>query len=490
MYNTDNPQKQLNTALDYLEILSKQDPQTLQKKLYSSFSALAYLALEAKKADFKDGWALNLLDREGHPLFTEDEAKTVESISLNTVKPIFHQEGGSVPLKPFSTKGMIESSGLSGPGMNPDDLSLDKTFWKVKDFLSGLDKQSHDLSRELGPYRFFYDMPTDFRVPIPIPFPPYTVLVPVSPRAIPVLISVFVEAIRLLFSFGPLSNDIARKILSIVAAITDLLQGDWKQGILSLLGYFGTSPLLMGIMGKVFLNAFSLIAPDLQDELILNSYKSMKSLVAGFVFWLIATFSPDAVRQSIRLQFDKLKELVDNANGQIEKIEGTMQKSLEPLGLKIKFNELPAGFVPTFDDIQNLQSIARQPAIFCSKEFQEAIEPLNAIPPARLILELFNIPTDSQTLKDECKELTGSSIEKTMEQSLMPEITVNPESPLKMPELPQMPKMPEVPEVPELKVPKVPELKVPKISTALTKKGGKRTKKRQYTRRASSRPVV
>jgi len=216
----------------------------------------------------------------------------------------------------------------------------------------------------------------------------------------------------------------------------------------------------------------------------------MKSLVAGFVFWLIATFSPDAVRQSIRLQFDKLKELVDNANGQIEKIEGTMQKSLEPLGLKIKFNELPAGFVPTFDDIQNLQSIARQPAIFCSKEFQEAIEPLNAIPPARLILELFNIPTDSQTLKDECKELTGSSIEKTMEQSLMPEITVNPESPLKMPELPQMPKMPEVPEVPELKVPKVPELKVPKISTALTKKGGKRTKKRQYTRRASSRPVV
>ena len=532
----DNPQKQLNIALDYLELLSKQDLQGLQKKLYSSFSALAYLALEAKKADFKPGWAQNLLDHEGHPIFTEDQANTVEMVTLNA-KPMFHDntqeggdvqggdvQGGDIPMKPFSTKGMIESSGIEVGSVNPDDLSLDKTFLKVKGYIAGLDKQTHDLSRELGPYRFFYDMPTDFRVPIPIPFPPYTILVPVSPRAIPVLISVFVESIRLLFSFGPLSNDNSRKILSIVVAITDILQGDWKQGILSLLGYFGSSPLLLGIVGKVFLNTFSLIAPDIQDAMVTDSYKSMKSLVAGFVFWVIATFSPDAIRQTIRLQFDKMKDLVNNANEQIEKIEGSMQKSVAPLGLKINFNKIPDNFIPTFDDIQNLQSIARQPAVYCSKDFQEAIEPLKIIPPARLILELFNIPTDPITLKDECQ--ADSSIEQTMEKSLMPEITMDPESPLqiskgpegltnalkaKVPEIPSAEgltnalkaKVPEIPsaeeltnalKVPELKVPKlkVPELKVPGIpitkkpfrtSIAPTRKGG--YKKKRYTKKAS-----
>ena len=503
MAGTDDPLKQLNTALNYLELLSKQDLTELQKKVYNSFSALAYLVLEGKKADFKDGWAKDILDTSGHPLFTEDEAKTVESISLN-VKPLFQkgQEGGDneLALKPFSTKGMIESSGFSGtgvPSMNPDDISLDKTFWKVKDYIAGLDKQTHDLSRELGPYRFFYDMPTDFRVPIPLPFPPYTILVPISPRAIPVLISVFVEAIRLIFSFGPLSSDITRKILSIVVAITDLLQGDWKQGILSLLGYFGTSPLLVGILGKVFLNAFSLIAPDLQEDIILDSYKSVKSLVAGITFWAIATFSPDAIRQTLRLQFDQLKSLVENANGEIQKVEATMQKSVESLGLKIKFHELPADFIPSFDDIQNLQSIARQPSVYCSKEFQGALAPLKAIPPARLILELFNIPTDTQTLQDECKALAGSSIENTMEQGLMPEITVNPDSPLaqiskgpealkdtlKVPDVPEMPKVPQAPQLPQL--PQLPQApKVPKISNALTKKGGNK-KKRTYTKKAS-----
>ena len=153
MTDTDNPQKQLNTALDYLENLSKQDLPNLQKKIYSSFSALAYLALEGKNAKFKDGWALDLLDREGHPIFTEDDAKTVESISLKFVKPLFQglQKGGesqdNPTLKPFSTKGMIESS---VPSINPDDVSLDKTFWKVKASLAPNDNAADASSASLA----------------------------------------------------------------------------------------------------------------------------------------------------------------------------------------------------------------------------------------------------------------------------------------------------------------------------------------------------
>ena len=473
-----DPQKELNTALEYLLVLSKQDPKKLQKSLYDSFSSLSYLALEGKQAGFKPGWASEILAKDGKPLFNKEEATVIETVSLNAVKPLFDdkiQEGGDIDttpsIRPFSTHGMIDASG----SIDPDDLSLDKTYWKVREFLAGLDKQTHDLSRELGPFRFFYDMDVDFRIPIPVPLPvpPFisVVLVPISPRAVPVIISALVEGIRLLFTFGPLSNDITRKILSIVLAIVDILQGEWKHSILTFIGFFGSSPLLIGIIGKLLLNTLSLISPDLQDRLIMDIYQSTKSMSAGFVLWAFATFAPDFARITVREQFDKIKEMVNNANGEVAKIQESMQKSVSPAGLDIKFNKIPDGFVPTFDDIQNLQSIARQPSIYCSKEFQEAIAPLRVIPPARLILELLSIPTDERTLEMECKDMVGKSLDETFEKVIMPEITI-----------PQIP----IPQIPQIQPPQIPVPQIPKLPTveALIKKGGRRSRRR-YTRRAS-----
>ena len=498
-----DPQTELNTALDHLLVLSRQDPEKLQKTLYDSFSALSYLALEGKAADFQPGWAAKVVGKDGNPIFKKEEADIVETVALNTVKPIFTpdtnsetQKGGDPSIKPIGTKGMIDVTSVPGIGVNPDDLSLDKTYWKVKNFLSGLDKQTHDLSRELGPFRFFYESPVDIQIPLPLPFPPYTITVPISPRAVPVIISALVEGIRLLFSFGPLSNDITRKILSIVMAVVDILQGEWKHSIMSLIGFYGSTPLAIGIVGKVFFNSLSLIAPDLQDRLLLDIYQSTKSMFIGIVLWGFATFSTAPIRKIVRTQFDKLKELADNANGQIGKIESSMQQSVDPLGLKVKFNKLPEGFVPTFDDIQNLQSIARQPAIYCSKEFQEAIAPLRVIPPARLILELFSIPTDLQTLEMECKGMAGISLEKTMESAMTPQITPAdaPTAAVSEPAGSDKPAVskddhikPNVVDTPIPPKPTTPKPTTPKPTTPkpTTKKGGKRSKKRRCTRRKS-----
>ena len=323
-----DPKKQLDVTLKYLESLSKEDPEKLKKTLYDSFSALSYLILEGKKAKFRSGWASEVKDRHGDPIFDKGEAQILESVSLNLMKPMFEkdsQKGGNPEVKPpslkaFSTKGMIDTKATPGIGVNPDDISLDKTFWKVKDFLTGLDKQAHDLSRSMGPFRFFYDMPTDIRVPIPIPIPspPFVIMTtfPVSPRAIPVIIGALVETIRLLFSVGNLSNDTARKVLSFVMAIIDLLKGDWKHSILSLIGYWGQYPLMAGIIGKTFLNVFDLISPDIQDRIIFDVYQSGKSMTIGFFLWAFATFSTDPLRTIARKQFDLIKEMVDNSNEQ------------------------------------------------------------------------------------------------------------------------------------------------------------------------------
>jgi hypothetical protein len=437
-------QRELNTALEYLVALSKEDHTKLQKKLYESFSALSYLALEGRRAKFRKGWAADLKDRHDDPLFSKDEADIVETVSLSLVKPLFekagdqnNQTGGKVPLVPS----MNPSGILQSITVNPADISIDKTFWKVKQFLEGLDKQTHDMSRNFGPFRYFYETSIDprFPLPVPIPVPPFVTIIPVPipARAIPVMIEAFVEGIRLIMSVGaatvgldPAKSDLSRKILSVVLSLIDLFKGEWKQSLLSFAGFFGQNPLILGLIGKVFLNVFNFISPDLQEKLIYDVYQSTKSLFMGSFLWLFSTVAPDFVRASVRIQFDKLKQIADNTNKQVDKVEESMQKSVQSSGLKIDFKHIPEDMVPTFDDIQNLQSIARQPAIYCSKEFQEAIQPLQMAPPARFILEMLNIPTDPDSVAMECKTMLGSSLDDTMEQLLTPQVTVDPSSPL------------------------------------------------------------
>jgi len=426
-------QRELETALENLERLSNEDQSVMRKKVYDTFSGISFLILEAKKNNFKKGWAYKILDRHNDPMFERDEAKIVEDAVQKFVKPLFHPSsnkvGGNMSVK-ASASGQIVK-----PTLDPEELSIDRMFWKIRDMIQSIDDQVKNFSREIGPFRFFYDKNTpDFRFPLPIPAPPpvfvSVVMVPVNPRAIPIVIGLIIEAIRITTTVGPLTNDTARKFLSLTLGLIDFLKGDWKQGILSMIGFFGEIPMLGGLIGKVLLNLLDLIAPDIQERMTMDIYQSGKSIFIGFLLWGFANFAPDFVRLSVRNQFDAIKKVVEDANGKIHEIEAAMQKSVEPAGLELKMKDIPEGFVPTFDDIQNLQAIVRQPTIYCSKEFQEAIQPLRKIPPIRLILELMSIPTDPQTLAFECKGSAGESLEKTVENLMTPEITPKPGSPI------------------------------------------------------------
>jgi hypothetical protein len=476
-----NGQRELEATLDSLERLANEDSETLRKKVYETFSGISFLVLEGKKANFKKGWAHNLKDRHNDNIFEKDEAKILEEATQKFIQPMFSNPvkrgGAPIPVKASATGTLIK------PTINPEDLSLDRTFWKVRDLLKSIDEQVKNFSRELGPFRFFYDknMP-DFRFPLPIPAPPpvfvSVIMVPINPRAVPIMIGLVIEAIRLVFSVGPMSNDITRKVLSLVLGLIDFLKGDWKQGILSMIGFFGEAPLLAGLIGKVLLNLMDLVAPDIQERVAMDVYQSGKSMSIGFILWGFANFAPDFARAAARTQFDAIKKIVTDANGKIQQVEASMQKSLGPAGLQVKLKDIPEDFVPTFDDMQNLQAIVRQPTIYCSKEFQEAIEPLRKIPPMRLILELMNIPTDPQTLAFECKDHAGESLEDTMGDSLQPKITPKPGSPMAMalegPKIPPLPVAPKVPTTLPLPVaPKVPAITVPQA----LKKGGTRHRK-------------
>ena len=462
-------QRQLEATLDNLERLANEDEQTLKKKVYETFSGISFLILEAKASNFRRGWATEIKDRHDEPMFEKGEARVLEEATQKFIQPMFssskNRRGGGPNVKASATGTLVK------PSFNPEDLSLDRTFWKVRDLIKSIDDQVKNFSRELGPFRLFYDKNTpDFQFPLPVPSPPpvfvSVVMVPINPRSIPIVIGLIIEAIRIVYSVGPLSNDVTRKVLSLVLGLIDFLKGDWKQGILSMIGFFGETPLVAGLIGKVLLNLMDLIAPDIQERMAMDVYQSGKSMCIGFLLWGFANFAPDFARAAARAQFDVLKKIVADANGKIDEIEASMQKSVEPAGLQLKLKDIPEDFVPTFDDMQNLQAIVRQPTIYCSKEFQEAIEPLRKIPPMRLVLELMNIPTDPQTLAFECKDHAGESLEDTMGVALEPEITPKEGSPIAMAlEGPKMPEVPQVP-VPQAPVPQLPQAPVPQLPQA------------------------
>ena len=428
-------QRELEIALENLERLSNEDQGVMRKKVYDTFSGISFLILEAKKNNFKKGWASKILDRHNEAMFERDEAKVVEDAVQKFVQPLFHTNSKKVGGNRGPSVKASASGQIVKPTLDLEELSIDRMFWKIRDMIQSIDDQVKNFSREIGPFRFFYDKDTpDFRFPLPIPAPPpvfvSVVMVPINPRAIPIVIGLIIEAIRITTTVGPLTNDTARKFLSLTLGLIDFLKGDWKQGILSMIGFFGEIPMLGGLIGKVLLNLLDLIAPDIQERMTMDIYQSGKSIFIGFLLWGFANFAPDFVRLSVRTQFDQIKKVVEDMNGKIHEIEAAMQKSVEPAGLQLKMKDIPEGFVPTFDDIQNLQAIVRQPTIYCSKEFQEAIEPLRKIPPIRLILELMSIPTDPQTLAFECKGSAGESLEKTVEDLVTPEITPKPGSPI------------------------------------------------------------
>ena len=419
----ENPQKALKVALEILINLARSDENTLKKSLYDSFSGISFLLLEANKASFKPGWASNLKNIHNNTMFTTDEANTIEGLAKN-VELFFNndeqvaddkQTGGAVPLKPRTSKlGFLREIPklASSLPFDTDIISFDRTYWKIRNFIKGLDKQAHDISRDFGPFKFFYDSPIDIPVPVPIPFPLVTppfvtiVTVKIPPRVIPVLIETFVETIRLIFSVGPMSNEVARKVLSIVLTIIDLIKGEWKHSILSFAGYYGQYPLLIGIIGKVYLTIFSFIAPDIQEALLFNAYRSVKSIFIGFYLWIFTVIAPDFIRARVKDAFENPMYLKV-----IEKVVTKAEKE----GFVVDPKDT---FVITLDDIQNLQSIARQPAVMCSSEFQKAISLMTAIIPVRLFLEMINIPCDPESVELVCGPYKDLPLETTVSATL------------------------------------------------------------------------
>ena len=400
------------------------------------------------------GWTKGATTSAGEALWPEASAAVVEE-----ALPIALQAGGAFSVKGITLKA---DSQLIQP-LEVPTISLDEIFKQVKDYLASIDEKNRELAAAIGPVAFINKMERDPGFgPVP-PYMPFRVQFPA--RAILPMLNGVLESIRLMVTVGRFQNDTLRRLLSIVLAILDVSRGEWRDGVMSLLGVFSSQGSLMGLVGKTFRWVYNFISPDIQERIEDDLYAGGKSMFVGFWLWLLSVAAPDFVRAT-------MNNLVETANQQISKMEENIseiqQKAIasgEAQGLQVTFPEFPLKRLPSFDDIQNFQSILHRPEVQCSTEFQAVLQPALAIPPIRILLELLNFPTLPEDLQKVCAG-RPSTVAESLAESMTPMVV--PKAPVEV----------------EVKEEVQEEIKVPEV-----KKGGTRRLLRPVSRRNKRVPV-
>jgi hypothetical protein len=176
-------------------------------------------------------------------------------------------------------------------------ISLDKAYYGVKKLLNQIDIKNREIASIVGPVAFLKTMKKDPSVG------PYGLYLPVRvgvpKNSIIPVITYFIEAIRMLTLLSPLDIPILRKLLSIAVATLDIMNGQWKNGILSLLGLAGKYPMIIGMIGRVLRLIWSFVSPDIRNDLEDNIFFASKSIFAGFWLNMISTFAPQSMRKII-----------------------------------------------------------------------------------------------------------------------------------------------------------------------------------------------
>ncbi len=120
--------------------------------------------------------------------------------------------------------------------------------------------------------------------------------------------------------------------------------------------------------------------------------------------WASITFTPNIFKMGVESALERIRVLIEGLDEKKQQLEQEGSKALAPFGKKLVFPQVDLEVIRhlSLNDVQTIQALAEWKPIQCSKEFRAIIEPLAANPGFRLVLEMFNIPTDAELLMEVC----------------------------------------------------------------------------------------
>ncbi len=383
---------------DFEDVFQKilQQPE-LDKNLYWFIHNLSTVLVCWKDRQQDTGWAAGCKAATGDSIFTVEEAVKIEDL-FEDAAPVLKKMFKDSSIQAGGAADITETlKGLAANYLKPEDISLDRLYRRFSNYMGHLDEQNRELARQIGPLAITSSLKMD--PSIPIPFPPFRLSLPAN--SILPLLNGIMEILRIIFTFA-IPVDGLRKLLTVFQTVLDVARGEWKYGIFTFMGYFGTMPLVIGVALKLVRDAWLFISPQIREQLQDDMFHASKSFFAGFILWIFATFAPDFIRTPIDTALTPARALVENINNTIDVVEEKAKAAAKPMGLDVIFARIPIDSVPSFTNIQQIQRIIQQPEIFCNSSVRTVLEPFKKIPPIRLALELMNIPIDDEERARQC----------------------------------------------------------------------------------------
>jgi len=403
MVGHEDLQESFYSRIDGLkESIRKTDPEVLREQAYICFSNGCLLLSSYKQSKGAKGWSARLQDENGLPMLSGSQQAAIEQTFenapwlLKTLESRYDgaQVGGADDTMPkdLRVSGIIPS--LEGFKLTGDDVSLDNAYRTMKKKSTEFDTFWDGLA-SAGPYKAWLDS-EDFKVPKT----PFTPEFPLPKRAVATLLVTLLDSIRLSYGIAGQKSS----LLTFISMIEEALSGQWRQMIMTSLGFFSPSGMAMGVIGKYLANAFDLMEDRQREETLDTVYRTSKSLIVGFVLWGVSVLPPETVRKKISDLLETFNGKVKGMSEKIKLLEDTASVSLKPLGKRAKFTSIDLSkYKFTLQDLKNIQILAKWPVIICTNEFQDLIRPMLQEPGTRIALELMDIPSSSEATALVCK---------------------------------------------------------------------------------------
>jgi hypothetical protein len=221
--------RELHTLLDYLETLSKQD---LKRNVYKAIVEFSFLALQENIHKLKD--------RHGDLLFKKKDSQMIQDV-------------------------------LKGKN---DFQPMKKEYLKIYEYIANIHTNINITSRDFNSIQYMNNKNIQFTIPLTIPG--HIIMTPRD--QLHSTICIIIEAIRLTYSVSPLSSDMTRHTIRLILGLISILNGETKQGILSIVTFIYEAPMLYDLYKKVISHIVDLMESDLSQK-----YTPANLLVWGFV---------------------------------------------------------------------------------------------------------------------------------------------------------------------------------------------------------------
>lgn len=435
-YNFEELREQINK-----ELLNEHMPE----RLYKSTDGIMRVINAIVKTKGQ-GWAAQVLNNEGKPMLTEQERISFTQAFqpyLDSIIDFFGTDddmtGGAYKPNISKLSGMSEdflktkaaqaTHSFPIPPINPLEMaSVDDLYSKLYHKVGNINSTVNEYASKYGILKLEkeHDLEEDVRmIPPPaalaisegvtvlsgaagFPIPPNITMEVLSKIKVPFRTIIFTVYLILDISrlaIGIVGPAFGRKIMSILLSLVELLKGDWKKALLTLIGYYGMMPMLLGELMKVFLTMFRMFSPQIQHSIIFGSLDAAKSLIVGLLLAIFQVTAPEEVRLPLIGILEKIAQH-----------KAKMDGVLEDVGLSAR----PDYLSPTWQDLNNIQAVMSDDAYICSCEFKQLVDTVNQSAIIRIVLQILRIPVNEDMIvykcgKEPCKDFVTTVVKEAKE---------------------------------------------------------------------------